>query len=731
MPGEKILGAFALLGLAATVSGGDDTLFESRVRPVLVGTCFRCHGGEKTRAKLRVDSREALLKGGESGPAIRPGQPEKSPLIQALRHEGDGPRMPPDKPLSPATVAAFSAWVKAGAPWPTNSTAFTADRTTRVHWAYLPLRAGAAPDSSETALGPIDRFLDAKLREKGLRPVGPADRRTLIRRATFDLTGLPPTPWEVEDFLADASPTAFARVVDRLLASPRYGERWGRHWLDVVRYADTAGETADYPVPQAWRYRNYVIDAINADKPYDEFLREQLAGDILARQLPPDASPARYAELITATGYISIARRFGFDVAVDHYLTIDDTVDTLGKSVLGLALGCARCHDHKYDPISVLDYYGLYGIFESTRYPLPGSEKVRTQRDLVSLRSPSEVRPGQRQTDQGLKAYAVGEGKPHNVRVHRRGDPQTLGEEAPRRFLEVLGGQSIPPEAGSGRLQLAGFLTDPRNPLTTRVMVNRIWQGHFGAGLVKTPNDFGTRGEPPTHPELLDYLAKRFIKSGWSLKAMHRLLMNTAAYQRASGHDPAGAQVDPDNAMLGRFNRRRLSGEEIRDAMLAVSGDLDPTPGGPHPFPDEKSWGFTQHAPFAAVYDHNRRSVYLMTQRIKRHPFLGLFDGADTSSSTGVRLTTTVPTQALFFMNDPFVHTRSSALAARLVKLPDDTARLARASWLLYGRPPTARDTTTMTLFLADAAADAIGAAAAWSAWLRVMLCSNEFVYVD
>ena len=300
--------------------------------------------------------------------------------------------------------------------------------------------------------------------------------------------------------------------------------------------------------------------------------------------------------MIVATGYISIARRFGFDPLKDHNLTIDDTLDTLGKSVLGLALGCARCHDHKYDPIATRDYYGLYGIFDSTRYPFPGSEKEKRPRDLVPL-FPSAAA--------SERAYAVAEGKPHNVRIHKRGDPDSPGAAAPRRFLQVLGGQLVSSSGGSGRLQLADWLTEPRNPLTARVMVNRIWQGHFGVGLVKTVNDFGTRGTPPTHPELLDYLARRFVESGWSIKAMHRLIVRSAAYQRASVHDEHNAARDHDNVWLWRFSPRRLSAEEIRDALLAVSGDLDPTPGGAHPFPDPKTWGFTQHNPFLAVYDHN------------------------------------------------------------------------------------------------------------------------------
>ena len=868
---------------------------------------------------------------------------------------------------------------------------------TSTHWSFRPLTNPPVPDVQDVnwARSEIDRFLLARLMKAGIRPSAPADKRTLIRRATFDLTGLPPTPEEVDAFLADESANAFDAVIERLLASPHYGERWGRHWLDVVRYADTAGETADFPVPHAWRYRNYVIDAFNHDKPYNEFLREQVAGDILAAQLPVDAPPERYRELLVATGYISIARRFGFDTDKDLYLTIDDTLDTVSKSVLGLALGCARCHDHKYDPISVEDYYALYGIFESTRFPFPGCEKTKSPRDMVPLMTPADweriVKPHQQQVseldrllqDQAGKrtaaanrykeasatsrrelgagaidnggqqpvaqldgkplppvevrrgdllllsilprgnhgadsttvelalaevngndrwsltadaleefhsgnphrdrqgnprtwcfldvrdgaaflsdkvrdiekhpglhvwrlgelpsalineteapikawtatfpprsfavhpsaaggvavgwispidgpvsisglvadadaaggdgvawkvelisqatgdllaladlenevaatrvardqlvsqaprfdlAYAVAEGSPHDAQIQRRGDPENRGDFVPRRFLSVLGGAPVPPGSGSGRLELAESLASPDNPLTPRVIVNRIWQHHFGAGLVNTPSDFGMRGADPSHPELIDYLARRFIDGGWSIKGMHRLIMKSAAWQQASADDPERARVDAGDVLWWRFRSRRLSAEEIRDTILAVTGELDPTPGGPHPFPDEKSWGFTQHGPFNAVYDHNRRSVYLMTQRIKRHPFLTLFDGPDANSSTADRFSTTVPTQALFFANDPFVHTKAEAFAGRLMALPDDDARLDRTWRLAFSRLPEVEERAAAHEFLKDYSAEltdvpeAERPRQAWSAWLRVVLSSNELIYID
>ncbi|MBC8113930.1 MAG: PSD1 domain-containing protein, partial [Candidatus Saccharimonas sp.] len=404
-----------------------EDFFEAKIRPVLVGTCFRCHGDTKTSGGLRIDSREMLLKGGESGPAIVPGKPEESLLIQAIQRQADVSAMPPekDKALRADQVAAFAAWVKADAIWPAKTAKFEVTK----HWAFEPVRDIAPPVVQDQAWVKcsIDAFIRAKQETAGVRPSPPADKRTLIRRATFDLTGLPPTPEEVQAFENDASPQAFETVVDRLLKSPHYGERWGRHWLDVVRYADTAGETADYPVPLAWRYRNYVIDAFNNDKPYDEFLREQIAGDVLAqvtrrvsegkRATGVDStspsltrrvtSAERYAEQATATGYLAISRRLGFDSENYHHLTIQDTIDTLGQTVLGLSLGCARCHDHKFDAVSMNDYYALYGIFDSSRYSFPGSEQKQKVRSMLPLLPPSESLPKWREFDGRVASIAA------------------------------------------------------------------------------------------------------------------------------------------------------------------------------------------------------------------------------------------------------------------------------------------------------------------------------------
>ncbi|QVL33209.1 DUF1549 domain-containing protein [Telmatocola sphagniphila] len=363
-----------------------EDFFESKIRPILIDTCFRCHGGIKTSGGLRLDSREALLKGGDSGPALVIGKPEESLLIRAIRRQADISAMPPEKEkaLKSEQIAYFEKWVKEGANWPSKSAKFLAAK----HWSFEPVRDWPPPRISNDSLkqNSIDAFLHSRQIKSGLKAAKPADKLILIRRATLDLTGLPPTPAEIDIFLKDTSPGAYASLIERLLKSPAYGERWGRHWLDIVRYADTAGDTADYPVPQAWRYRNYVIDSFNADKPYDQFLREQIAGDILANQGPRE----KYAEQVIATGYLAISRRFGFDSENYQYLTIQDTIDTLGQSILGLSLGCARCHDHKFDAISMKDYYGLYAIFDSSRYAFPGSEQKQRNSLMVPLEPPAE-----------------------------------------------------------------------------------------------------------------------------------------------------------------------------------------------------------------------------------------------------------------------------------------------------------------------------------------------------
>ena len=765
--------------------------FESKIRSVLADRCYECHSAkaEKIKGGLLLDSRAGVVKGGDTGPAITPGDLDASLLIAAVRHTDKDLAMPPKKMLPPEQIAAIEEWVKMGAPDPrTENTVAKVEAKSAIDWnkahdwwSFRPLAAPEIPAVADAAwpANDVDRFILVKLDAAKLKPAPDAEKRTLIRRATYDLTGLPPTPKEVAAFLVDQSPQAFGKVVDRLLASPRYGERWGRHWLDVVRYADTAGDNSDFPIPQMHRYRDWVIAAFNRDVPYDEFVRDQLAGDLLG-----GATDEERFDRIVATGYIANARRFGS--RVDDYpqhLTIEDTIDNVGRSFLGLTVNCARCHDHKFDPITAQDYYALYGIFHSTRYPWPGIELDKKQRDFVPLLAPAKLAGVQaaakaREQEQkrldkevvelrdSLKnksaeekagveakikavenaakelankpplfetAYAVADAaKVSDSAVQVKGDPAKLGAVVPRHFLTVFGGDALPPEnKSSGRAQLADWILAKDNPLPARVMANRIWLHHFGRGIVATPNDFGKQGKLPTHPELLDFLATKFRDGGWSVKAMHRLIMLSRTYRLASVRDDAALAGDPSNQLLASFPRRRLDAESIRDAMLALGGNLDLTPAGAHPFPPQSEFDFTQHKPFKAVYDTNKRSVFLMTQRIQRHPYLAIFDGADPSASTPARPTSTTPLQALYLLNDAFVHEQSKRVAATLTG--DDSTRVQRAYALLFAREPAAAEMAAAQKFLANARAQIGDAdnAEPMRAYIRVLFRLNEFVYID
>ncbi|PHX95703.1 MAG: hypothetical protein CK546_01200 [Pedosphaera sp.] len=832
-----VVAAISVAGAAEPAVDGV-AFFEKRIRPLLAEHCYECHSATAKKAKggLRLDSRGGWEKGGESGPAIVPGKPDDSLLIKGVRHWDKDFKMPPEKPLAPALVADLVQWVKLGAPDPrTNAPAAVVTTAPakpaygisleegRKHWAYQPVKAQPLPKLKEKTWprNDVDHFTLARMEKAGVTPAPDADPRTLIRRVTFDLTGLPPTAAEVETFVRECSsaadrPSAFAQLVDRLLASPHYGERWGRHWLDVARYADTSGNASDYPVPQAYKYRNYVIKAFNDDKPYDRFIREQLAGDLLNAKLEK-SNP----ELLVAPGYLAIARHFGGGGGEPH-LTIEDAIENTGRAFLGLSLSCARCHDHKFDPVPQADYYALYGIFSSTTFPHPGSEGMNRPKNLVPLLGKTELeavtktwkdqlavfdadikkqeldkaaadkepdspekktkvaglikaiadaKAKQKQTSEAVPyelAYAVADGKPSNARLHVRGDPKRLGEEVPRRFPQILGGQTLSKDcATSGRLELADWIANSTNTLTARVLVNRLWQQHFGRGLVTTPNDYGTRGQPPTHPELLDHLAKKFVESGWSVKAMHRLILNSRTWQLASGAEIAAASAapvekrsgfaalfsskpktspaelfaknavkDPNNALWWHADRRRLDAESIRDTLLFVSGDLDETGGGAHPFPPVHTWGFTQHNQFFANYDNRQRTVYQMQQRLRKHAFLALFDGADPNSSTATREPSTTPLQSLFMMNDKFAHEQAAKFATRVQQGETDEARqIGRAFVMLYSRPPQPDELRLATDYLAQfrekLAAKKLPADQAWPSLSRALLGANEFLYLD
>ena len=763
-----------LILFAVSQVSADERLdfFEAKIRPVLATHCYECHG-HKEKGGLKLDSREAILKGGDSGPALVPGKPKESLLLTAVRHVDEELQMPPKKKLPGHIVADLKRWIREGAVWPEGKAiGFATGKITgeqRQHWAYQSLKGN--PTKTANGESFIDARVRSRLKEQGLQSVALADRRTLIRRVTFDLTGLPPTPTEVNEFVNDQKPGAWHRVVERLLASPRYGERWGRHWLDLVRYADTAGDAADYPVPEAYKYRNYVIDAFNNDKSYDQFVREQIAGD----QLPAANDEQRWEQTI-ATGYIAISRRIGVSPHNLKHITIEDTLNNLGKTFLGLTIGCARCHDHKFDPIPTADYYALYGIFNSSVYPHAGAEHSPYRHSFV-------YRMGQDKADEMLKpfrdklaplnkkerdqynlyqsfqsevvekgltrravwaelekiraqrtamaetfpnpdiAYAIVDGPTTDAQIQNQGDPKDTGPLVRRGFLQILGGQKLPEKAkGSGRLQLAQWMTDPSNPLTARVMANRIWHYHFGRGLVSTPSDFGVRGTTPTHPQLLDLLAKHFIESDWSVKAMHRLILHSRTYRLAATEHADNLAKDPENHYLWRANRRRLDAEQLRDSILTFSGQLDHSRGGRHPFPHRLSYFYRQHEPFQEKYTSNRRSVYLMQPRIKKNPFLDLFDGPDGGLHVGDRKSTITTLQALYFLNSEFVHQQAAVISKRL----PEQDRVQQLYQLIFNRPANVTEMAFAIRYFAGGKDEK-----RWAGYVRSMLGSNEFLFVD
>ncbi|MEW4564437.1 DUF1553 domain-containing protein [Bremerella sp. JC770] len=811
--------------------------FEAKVRPLLIDRCTGCHTGDEfSESPLAFTSRRELLRGAEFGPAVIPGKANESLLIQAVQWNHKALKMPPDEGdrLTRLEIEDLRKWVDDGAYWPpgeegepdeTSAETMPKEHVESDHWAFQPRSRPELPEAQDADWSHtgIDRFVYAKMREQGLHPNALADRQTLLRRATIDLTGLPPTPAEVEAFLNDDSDQAYARVIDRLLDSPRYGERWGRHWLDIARYADTQGDVGDFPIPTAYLYRNWVIDALNADMPYDRFIQAQVAGDLLAEEA---ASDEEARGLMVATGFLALSRRFGNTKYEDQHLMIEDTIDTLGRGVLGVTIRCARCHDHKFDPILQSDYFGLYGIFESTRYPTMGAsnekspsslspavpdeskravltEHYRTieryyyqinnkgrawlkptlneyknvSKQLADANLPPEKRAQlEKRREELLLAYdgafrelmlhglgwintqknhladnppaesvfAVSEGSPHDSKLHLRGDPKNLGRVIPRRFPLVLdnGPDDSSPWQGSGRLELARWLTTAEHPLTSRVMVNRVWQYHFGRGLVATSSNFGIKGEEPSHPQLLDYLTNVFVEEDqWSLKSLHRRIMLSRAYQLSSQSTDQALQQDPDNVYLTRFARRRVEAEVIRDSILAISGDLDLSRGGPFPFPHWKSRSFSLNNPFKAEYESDRRSVYLMTQRLFKQPFFTLFDGPDRNQSTEKRTTSALPTQVLFLLNSPFIQKQADSFAKRIVdQCATEQEAVAFAYQSVYARAATPKEIAIVSQQVQSLAqqvrAQTDGSPeearrSAWKAVAKTLFASNEFLHVE
>jgi mono/diheme cytochrome c family protein len=734
------------------VTAADAEFFETRIRPVLHDHCAECHGAKKQKGGLRLDSREGMMKGGESGAAVVPGKPEDSLLLKAVRHVDKDLKMPPPKSgpkLAEAVIADLAAWVQAGAVWPTAATTavdgkkegFDWSKFRMEHWAFRKVARVEPPAVKDAAWGrsPIDRFVLARLEVAKQKPARPAGKRVLIRRAYLDLTGLPPAPEEVAKFLADASPEAFAKVVDSLLASPQYGERWGRHWLDVARYSDGLGGFLDAEaLPEAWRYRDWVVSALNRDMPSDQFARAQIAGDLISNG----------GDLSIATGFFAVGPTYISDggdpdaTVQAQAETLADRVDTFSRAFLGLTVACARCHDHKFDPITARDYYALAGIFNNTKTGLVQLEKGEmaaafdaAQKQIKDLEKKiNEAKtddatkatiPAMKQELERLrksapppppKAHMLSENGSKDMPVAIRGDLRRAGEPAPRRFLQILAGENPTLfREGSGRRQLADAVADPANALTARVIVNRAWQHHFGQGLVRTPSNFGVIGEKPTHPELLDWLAARFVEDGWSLKKLHRAIVLSSAWQMSSHYDSAGFSADGENRLLWRMSPRTLEVEAWRDSLLAVTGELDRTLGGP---------------PTETLLESNRRTLYGKVSRngdrFASDEFLRLFDFPTPRATGELRATSTVPQQHLFMMNSTFMGARAKALASRLHRESgDERARIGRAYELLYSRPPAASETDLGLAFLAGTTG--ANPEERWISYAQVLLSAHEF----
>jgi mono/diheme cytochrome c family protein len=914
----------------------EQEFFEKKIRPILVQNCQKCHNAQARTAGLDLSSAQGFQRGGDSGAIINKDKPEESRLLEVIGYDGTL-KMPPTGKLKDDEIAALTAWVKMGAPWPGTTPAAESVKSNakpstvrpfteseKSFWAFQPITEPQLPEVKNTAWikSPIDRFILQVLEKKNLVPAPPAGKLTLLRRATFDLTGLPPTEAEMSNFLADDSPDAFRKVVDRLLASPRYGERWGRHWLDVARYADSTGNDEDHRYPFAWKYRDYVIQAFNQDLPYDQFIREQLAGDLLPA---PDGGEVNRRGII-ATGFLALGakavaqqdkKKMLFDVQ-------DEQVEVTSKAFLGLTVSCARCHNHKFDPILTKDYYSMLGFFASTRSftnpdshvsvvlekplvtktefesykaakkahsiqetrvrvtlseivdavkePAARQHAVRTADYFLAARkiyqeniAPADaakqfglseeilsqwskfLKPGgevrgylnewhnapaeklaevaqsyqqrvqQRLTEwqekvahwrreyqkalaenkslparpsfeagedrlfndiyfsdgplniseknekkfsaeqwaqikklkqelEALKksvpaepemACAVEDGELVAQKVFIRGDYNNAGEDAPRAFPAILAKfDTRPAFNGSGRLQLAQWIARADHPLTSRVMANRLWQWHFGEGLVRTPDNFGKMGEKPSHPELLDWLAKRFTESGWSIKAMHRMIMLSSAYQMSAVNPQLAPEADNDNRLLTRFNRRRLSVEEMRDALLAIDGTIDLTVGGSlqtgRGTDGENNQGRLSLNPEKLT----RRTVYLPLRRANLPTLLNLFDFGDATTMSGKRQLTNVATQALFWMNSDFLTERSSNLTAALFSQQSlSTAmRMESAYQRILNRSPDDREIALSLSYLADFMRKFPSPQAelkAWQSLCRVLMSSNDFVYVD
>lgn len=878
----------------------DLAFFESKIRPLLLAKCVDCHGADLAESELRLDQLSGMLGGGVSGPAVVPGKVDESLLLSAISYKDEALQMPPDEKLADAEIALLKDWIARGAPHPeADGVAMPAPRKSAIdleqakqYWSFKPIRRPELPAVSnpEWVINPIDQFILAGLESRGLVPARPVDKRTLIRRVTYDLTGLPPTPEAVDAFLADESPVAYARVIDRLLDSKEYGEHWGRHWLDIARYADSNGLDENVAHGNAWRYRDYVIRSLNDDKPLDQFIVEQIAGDLLAKQelerlaaadpaIAAASDPAtvavtpQIADLRIATGFLTLGPKVlaEADKVKMRMDIIDEQIDTIGKAFLGMTFGCARCHDHKFDPISAADYYAMAGILSSTETmetlktvakwhenPIPTAELLATRRrhqaqidelkaridakfaggvavlkaddsakaaaaaaaataaaaeasraaeaaaaaakaaadkaetakaavDAAKAAAPAgdltakpsaafspavaapavptatanaqlanaqvaaepaepaekpedleakfpealrteltQLREQLKQLEKELPAIPTAMGvrdaaEIADQRIHVRGSHLTLGVSVPRGVPQVLAAAEpiVMPTDASGRLELARWLVSPENPLTARVMVNRVWRWHFGRGLSGSTDNFGLLGEPPTHPELLDWLASEWPRMGWSMKSLHRLILLSNTYQLSSEAVEPNLAIDPDNRYRWRADVRRLQAESIRDGLLAASGLIDGSMGGSMLHVGNHEFIFNHTSKDDTSYATYRRSIYLPVIRNNLYDGFSLFDYSTADVVNGDRDTSTVAPQALFMLNSELVLETSAALADRLLREEpvDDFKRVVRLYQLTLSRIPETEEAEALIRFIAafenSAAETAVAAAAA------------------
>lgn len=675
--------------------------FEKKIRPVLVRECYECHAvdAKKVMGGLLLDSAVGVQKGGDSGAAIEKGDAAKSLLIAALKYEHL--EMPPKAPLKPGVIADFEKWINDGAvdprtKAPTPSIADD-DRSDKSFWSFQPVAAQPLPKVRDAAWprNRIDYFVLNRMEGEQLSPTPEADRLQLIRRVSYDLTGLPPSPDQARAFAANKSHNAYEQLVDRLLASPAFGERVSRMWMDVARYAEdqahVVGNDQKLFYPNAYRYRDWLIDSLNEDLPYDEFITLQLAAD-----LKDESDLDSHAAL----GFLGLGpkyyRRNSPQVMADEW---EDRVDTVSRGLLGLTVACARCHDHKFDGVATADYYALAGVFASTE--MYNRDLNASQHQNSAVKNAKEA------------LHIVKEGNPQNLKIHIRGDATNLGDEAPRRFLPLLCNE--PPaefQTGSGRLELAGEIANRKNPLTARVFVNRVWMQFFGRGIVATPSNFGSLGERPSHPRLLDDLAFRFMQNDWSVKWLCREIACSAVYRQSSFASDQNMQADPQNRWLARMSRRRLSVESWRDGVLHTAGALNRQIGGPSFDPQDPS--------------ETRRTVYSQVSRLDLNPMLALFDFPDPNAHAASRSETTTPLQKLFVLNNPFVVQLAQRLVERVQREADTIPlQIERAYWLIYSRPPTSTERELGGAFLQQQTEDA------WLRYAHVLLSANETIFID